>query len=85
MEPTPRKFKIKIRVTADYYKDEILPNDALTFDQVVNDWYQNEGKVSLLNYLNWIDKEHKLPREIPYYSALRSFRSGDSVDKEAYD
>jgi hypothetical protein len=72
-----KKFKIKIRIIADYYKDG-NGNATKSFSDAVQDWYLNIGMPSLLNELNKGDLLDK--------SYLNNFRtSPDSVDKEAYD
>lgn len=72
-----KRFKIKIRLVADYYKDG-TGNATKSLSDAVQDWYLNTGMPSLLNELNKGDLLDK--------SYLNNFRSTpDSVDKEAYD
>lgn len=86
-EPTKvekRKFKIKIRVKADYMPGENnAPDGSPTFDQVVHQWYKEVGEKSLLGYLN--AKEGDKPKIFKYYSYVMNFTTGDTVDKETYD
>ena len=77
MEPEKKKFKIKIRLLADYFP-EGTGNASKSLSQVVQEWYDNEGMPSLLQRLN---EEDLLDN-----SYLNNFRStADSVDKETYD
>ncbi|GEM_PF-5242818 len=75
-EATRKKFKFKIRLQAD--RHEGTAEEANTFLETVNDWYQQVGKESLIAHFN----EKKTVNDYSHYD---NFEFGDSVDKEAYD
>ena len=76
--PSKKKFKVKIRLIADYYDEEGTGGATKSVSQAVEEWYDTVGMASLLGYLN---QENLL-----YKSYLNNFQSTpDSVDKEAFD
>lgn len=76
----PKKFKIKIRCTADRYEGE-LP-DGKTFSQAVNDWWNGVGGTSGAKAA----LEAELAAGVNSNSYLENFVfESDADDKEAYD
>lgn len=69
-----KKFKIKIRCTADKYEGSV---NGKTFSQAVNYWWVNSGMPSLVA---------ELAKPVNDNSYLQDFVfESDSDDKESYD